>query len=365
MTSGEKAINVWRGFVLCVGVPILYVGAKNDRMLYWFLGWMFLLLGAPYYAIAAGCLWFAVAYKYDPYNQGLAGHVILAADFVGYAWVITKMFLTVSEAKGRDEREEEARKAEEKAERVRLSAIKTERKLDSTACKVTLKSISELLSFCLEPATEMIRIAGALNGTNAPAPKLLVLCDVAAIVRGFRNADPTNTYIERVCRGITKRHLRDEEGSLLDYAKGGEKPTLLVSVLADYDKLQGTNTASQAASIYLGVVEEVANHCRDSLAVRLVTATYVGMLKPYVTVGGNSNAALCDDCVRGFELLGLPVDATEDEIRQKRRAWAEVLHPDVLGGKSERARNTGEEQLKCINHACDHIFECRFPAESA
>jgi DnaJ-domain-containing protein 1 len=75
--------------------------------------------------------------------------------------------------------------------------------------------------------------------------------------------------------------------------------------------------------------------------------------------GRNSGRATCEECVKYFAVVGLPVGTSDSEVRQKRRAWAEVLHPDQLGSKSEMARNAAEEQPKSINEACEHILTCR------
>jgi hypothetical protein len=76
--------------------------------------------------------------------------------------------------------------------------------------------------------------------------------------------------------------------------------------------------------------------------------------------GSHSNRkAVCGKCDKAFELIGLSLEASPGDVRQKRRAWAEVLHPDQLGSKSAGARKAAEEQLKIINSACDHILQCR------
>ena len=139
------------------------------------------------------------------------------------------------------------------------------------------------------------------------------------------------------------------------------------------DKQQGTTLSSKAASTYLSIVSAVSNHCEGSLAAQMVADAYITMLKPYIHEGigdgyaGKSNASgshsnrkpVCGKCYKAFEHIGISLDASPDDVRQKRRAWAEVLHPDQLGSKSAGARKAAEEQLKTINSACDHILQCR------
>jgi hypothetical protein len=105
----------------------------------------------------------------------------------------------------------------------------------------------------------------------------------------------------------------------------------------------------------------------------MVADEYVRLLRPYIHesggrgYAGNSDASgshsnrkpACEKRNKAFGLLDLSLDALPDDVREKRRAWAEVLHPDQLGSKREGARKAGEEQLKTINSACDHILQCR------
>jgi hypothetical protein len=147
----------------------------------------------------------------------------------------------------------------------------------------------------------------------------------------------------------------------------------MIFFLAEYDKQKGTSLSSKAASTYLSSVSAVSNHCEGSLAAKIVTDAYIELLRPYTHesggggYAGNSNASgsksarksLCEVCAKDFELLGLRFGATEDEVKQRRRACAEVLHPDQLGSKSKMARDAAEQQLKSINAACDRVLLCR------
>jgi hypothetical protein len=74
-------------------------------------------------------------------------------------------------------------------------------------------------------------------------------------------------------------------------------------------------------------------------------------------------ATPCEQCKQYFRVLGLTPEASAEEVRKKRRAFAEVLHPDQLGGKSAEAQYAAEEQLKVVNEACDHILQCSAEAK--
>jgi len=81
--------------------------------------------------------------------------------------------------------------------------------------------------------------------------------------------------------------------------------------------------------------------------------------------GGDSNSSVggifpkCEKCIESYRILDLPPEAGRDEVKGKRRVFAEFLHPDKLGNKSEQARRAAEQQLKNINAACDQILQCR------
>jgi preprotein translocase subunit Sec63 len=77
------------------------------------------------------------------------------------------------------------------------------------------------------------------------------------------------------------------------------------------------------------------------------------------TRNNSDRKSVCEKCVKGYQLLDLPLGASEDEVKQKRVALAQVLHPDHTGGMSKRTRDTAEEQLKSINAACNQIFSCQ------
>lgn len=302
---------------------------------------------------------------------GMLGALVGLLSVVAYA--------AHTRAQAKREAEDKTRRAREDDERKRLAVKNRPRAKRKTESPEILASISELLLSCGAQATEMIRAARALNGTEIEEPNTLVLHDIAAILIGFRNTQSSgDKYIERLWRGIAGRHLRTKDksfSSLYDCAATGEKPLRMVLVLAMHDELQRTNLASSAASTYLALVSEVSSHCGDSLAVKLVTDAYVELLRPYIhesrgdgyagrsTSSAGSKSArksVCQRCHKALELIGLPLDASAEDVSQKRRACAEVLHPDQLGSKSEKARDAAEQQLKTINSACDQILGCRY-----
>ena len=55
--------------------------------------------------------------------------------------------------------------------------------------------------------------------------------------------------------------------------------------------------------------------------------------------------------LRAHAVLGLPLNASAEEIRTTHRAIAKALHPDRLRGADDEARRAAEQLLGRINHA--------------
>jgi hypothetical protein len=272
----------------------------------------------------------------------------------------------------RREREQEARREEgerqqrqRERQRERQQAEARERKRFCTENSEVFAGIADLLSTCREPALEVMSAAGAIEGRDIEMdPKTLVWTDVGFILASFSHVGTSlgDAFIKKLWSELT-REIKppdlDGEPPLSVIKNRGVKQLGMILFLAEYDKQQGTTLSAKAASTYLSIVSAVSNHCEGSVAAKIVAGKYIELLRPYIGEHKSNRASLCGICDRAFELIGLSLDASLGDVRQKRRAWAEVLHPDQLGSKSERARDAAEQQLKTINSACDHILRCR------
>ena len=78
----------------------------------------------------------------------------------------------------------------------------------------------------------------------------------------------------------------------------------------------------------------------------------------------SNRKSVCEKCNKAFELLDLPLAASDEEVNSKKRAFAELFHDDRLGAMSENARRTANEQHQSVNEACDHILTCSVRAKS-
>lgn len=260
-----------------------------------------------------------------------------------------------------------AEEEEEKEQRRERAKIRTEN-------KEFFDQIFDLIVFCRAPVTE-IRLKAEAAGSSADIPKskLLVVDDAVSILAAFRDTDSSD-YIynlwfvlkDHFPKNLFVRPLFALDSCVMQLG--------MILFLAEYDKQNETNLVSRAASTYMSIVSVVASHCDRSVPAKAVVNAYFKLLRPYIHEAGRDEkawrsrsssssksqpASACEKCMKDFELLGLPVDSSKDEIGQKRRDCADVLHPDKLGGKSERARNAAEQQLKIINAACDRLLSCK------
>ena len=130
--------------------------------------------------------------------------------------------------------------------------------------------------------------------------------------------------------------------------------------MRQFDIEYGSHDAEQYAELMRTFIFREVGGIHTSQPSKHVIAELVAEIDQIMATGRKADtSASCEECKRCYALLGLNPEATHEEVRKKRRAFAEVLHPDQLGGKTENARRAAEEQLKRVNEACDHILRCR------
>jgi hypothetical protein len=181
-------------------------------------------------------------------------------DFFVYLW----NGLTGETAR-RKKRQEEARKEEEERQqrqrerqRKRRQAEATERQRFRSENKEVFTGIRHLLSACADPAVEIMRAVGAIEGNSFECdPKLVIWLDVGYILASVRRTGSGVDYIdmlwEEVTRAIKPPNV-DGQPSLDVVPKRAVEQLGLVSLLAEYDTQQGTNFTSKAASVYRRIV---------------------------------------------------------------------------------------------------------------
>lgn len=251
--------------------------------------------------------------------------------------------------------------------------------------KELLDKVAELILSCGPQAAEMMRAAKALHGLEIVQTERLVQMDISQIL--VRIAEASGLGVEAVTGLYFGIQIRIGQDGLRDYTLLGARNDLrdvdtsgelakqsMVLLLAAYDQMQGTHLASIVAETYLSIVEAAIARCGTSLAVKMVADAYDASLRRYIVEKSRaeSNArasaasggpadrrAACEHCVKSYRILGLPLNSVPDAVKSKRRTFAEFLHPDQLGSKTEQARHAAEEQLKNVNEACDHILRCR------
>lgn len=292
--------------------------------------------------------------------------------------------LITGETRRREEQERQdelkRQEAEEARRRRRREAERKQREAWAafeTTHMQTLDGVAELISSCGAAYTEAKLGTLAVTGKKLDMPaEGMLLWDIKCLFLKLVLAnDSVSEGISKLFHAIRLRVLPSIQWTLSDsrqalrdgHDTSGLTPGM-ITVLSVYDQQAGTQFASKAAAIYRSIALVASDLCNDRMAVKMVVGEYLRVLNPYIKDGdaGNtgtsssrSNGKLgCERCANGYRLLDLPYGASHGEVNSKRLALSEVLHPDKLGDKSERARLAAEQQLKSINEACSHILQC-------
>jgi hypothetical protein len=350
---------------------------------------IFTFIVAPWYTVLGGILVFvgylclicvpAIGY-FNPFP------LIVGFFAIGIMqWAIRRAQRKSAEHE-RSVREAESRRTQDDEERKRRRAENRERAKFRNENKEIFAGISELLSSCEAPATEMLRAVKAIEGGDiVEDPRRILISDIARILVAFRDAGGSDhSYLEMLWSELIGRispPTGDEIQRPLFFIKNeGVKRLGMVSLLANYDRQQGTSLSSNAASTYLSIISAVSNHCEGSLAAKIVADAYVELLRPYIHKSGrdgyagrstsstgsqSSRKSDCEECNKAFMLLDLSYGASDEAVKSKKRAFAELLHDDRLGAMSDNARRIAQEQHKSVNEACDHILrDCKVRART-
>jgi hypothetical protein len=139
----------------------------------------------------------------------------------------------------------------------------------------------------------------------------------------------------------------------------------MVKLLALYDKVQGTELSVAAASTYCSLVTIAADYCGNSVAVKMVVASYIELLRPYILSNIRSagdtepqSSSKCPECAAACLVLGITGKETKAEIARAYTDLAKVWHPDRFSEKDERLRRKAGEQMREVNLAYGHLKRC-------
>lgn len=294
---------------------------------------------------------------------------------------------TRREKEQKEQREQKRRESEQERRQKREERQRKKREEQATFERensLVLDEMRELVSSCRQPLDDVIRGASVLSGDDLVNADEAIMMDLYQIWRRLARADgdffaeaPERLYKALCCVVEPKLiRARDWDDMMCDLyptfaQQNVASPVALphaVSMLALYDLHAGTRLASKAALTYRTVLLSMAALRKESIAVKMLVDEYLKVLRPHIPNGnareagsrisGNAEIARCEQCANGYRLLDLPYGAPHGEVNSKRLALSEVLHPDKLGDKSERARLAAEQQLKSINEACSHILQC-------
>jgi len=389
-SCGAKAKIIYLSTLLVTGAwgnILAYVARSPYGEITWAdgIGYSVLLLAAPLYSIigfAAVCV-IVLLVGEDKAPTMLPGFLGWYR-YAGLLWIVIKIFVYSRRlvVKSRDAKKEtSARAASNEKERIeRLESVRVTREIRAETDKEhrdTLRIVRDLLASCQQPFAEVMRGAAALGGAEYIGIEPVVLADISQLFIRFSQANdvvPNGLWnLLSAVYLIANPNSQSPEEDSLETLAGGTVASYLKSpgilgILNVYDKQAGTRFAASAAAAYRSIALAAAKQCDQRLAVKMVLEEYLRVLHPYLNKAdtgsarssfGGSMKARCEKCTEGFQLLGLTHGVPLDEVESQRRILAQLLHSDRLGAMSEKVRDAGEEQLKSINAACDHIRQCR------
>ena len=227
-------------------------------------------------------------------------------------------------------------------------------------------SFLNLETTCKSALEEIFRFAAAFQGTSNSTSFIdSVRYDVSQVfaiisaANGMVHDDSVRLY-QAIFAGLVPRGCLSIEDCRKQIERCERQPIKLpvtVQLLQTSDGLSGKHLASTAAQTYLQLVVATCDLYPNSLAVTAVKATYFDLLNPLVSAsnaGGHAESERllsCEECRSSSHILGLPIKATPEAIKEAYRDVAKVWHPDRFGADDERICRKAEARMTEINQA--------------
>lgn len=333
--------NIWRGVVLCVGIPLLYVGYTSHSRASFILGWLILFLCAPYYFMICGLIVYClIGILPDHLSTEVGAYVI-----VGYLWIGAKLFWSMNysmEKRGRQNgrrtkvEEQQLQTAKEEFERVwrqhpgpsesllvRLadcndspltvnyfyiddvcnytyaSAVRSlqnrqrkRQKLEEEQSEVS-NTFEAFITTCADPWSELMRTAAAFGSSNLDFIKT-VKYDVLQILHTMLVASgiPIPDTMGRICQAVCAKLEPEEFPSLIDCTSSivaiesqGVSLPIAVRLLSFYGKLmkQHGSFDAIAACSYHSLVIAASGCFPFSRPIEIAKDSYLQLLRPYIS----------------------------------------------------------------------------------
>jgi len=226
------------------------------------------------------------------------------------------------------------------------------------------------------------RSIGILTGSDMPSAQEMLTVDITCLFGKLSEcfqSVPFNlvAYCLFILQTIepSENLTLSETSKRMTYMRDAAQLELpgAVSALALVDEHLRSDASALAAQLYLAIAKTAVELCPHSTAAEVLLSVYGQLLMPYAesrasedaghSTGGKEQSS-CPKCVDGYRVLDLPLGSSWSLVDDRRLGLTEVLHPDRLGSKSERARFAAEQQLKNINQASDHIRNCPLAARA-
>ena len=276
---------------------------------------------------------------------------------------------------------------EQREERRRRNRVQDERASAERDYGHVAAQFADLVKACGAQVVEMLRVGSARGGPNLEGKTAtdIVATDVVIILGVISNAKgEVPIGLGRLCLAIRGRlnceqYISVEQHrTVIDDIRRVPHAAHLpytVMALSGYDQAGGTRLAARAAEAFWALVRAACAVAGNDmgLATAFVQANYLELLRPFlpgtteygdgsgqraVPNEGPENSSSfqgCGECPKYYAVLRVPPTATREEIKTAYRVLAKIYHSDRLQSQEERVRLKGDDLLKAVNEAYDHI----------
>lgn len=247
--------------------------------------------------------------------------------------------------------------------------VDQERELSLQEHKLIAGHFVELVSTCSSPWDAITRMAKAIKGEFSSLTFIEVTeYDVVQVLStiGVASGDTTpslGSLYQAIFAKIAPAEFLSVTECFIRIKGHDRKPIELprtLDVFRTFEQASGQHLAPKIAGTYWLLVTAACYLVADSVAVAGIKTMYFNLLNPFLfPTEGNGNDALnlmnCEECKTSRDVLGVPVGASQEVIKEAHRDLAKVWHPDRFREDDQRVRRRSEIMMQEVNDAYMHL----------
>jgi DnaJ like chaperone protein len=216
-----------------------------------------------------------------------------------------------------------------------------------------LKGEEKFLSTILILAAEVVKADGKIDDVELDLVKKRLEAEF--------NTEDTTLYFQRFQGYLEVKHSLSKLGKVIDYEFDEGAKTHLIYLLVSLATADGLLTNAE-----LNIIQKIARagNIRPAILMRTVKMFEFRREQSYrqksQQSSGHRKSTLSASTLRkAYALIGVPADATMDEVKKAYRKLAKIHHPDKVAHLGDMHQNTAKEKFQLIVDAYDLIKEKR------